>query len=297
MKKKPYRIVFYYLFVALRAFFNLFPYAFTVRFCRLLGRLIYYLLPRERQKIMANLRTAFGSEKTEKELAAIARAVFENYGMIAAETHMVHKIIPQMDRWITLEGKEIGDRALAQGRGIIAVVAHFGNWELMGGYLSMRGFPCTVIARKIYYEKYNLLLMQARAKMGLKIIYRDESPREMLKVLKNGTVLGIVADQDVESVDGVFVNFFGRPAYTPIAPVRFALATGAPIIPVFIIREGLRHRVIIEKPIEFTETGNKEQDLVTNTQKWVAVQESYIRRYPHLWVWNHKRWKTQKNKF
>lgn len=293
MKKKPYRIVFYYLLVTLRGFFNLFPYGVGVRVGRLLGRVIFYLLPKERNKTLTNLRFAFGDKKSDKELLSIARAVFENYGMIAGETQLVHKIKHSMDTWVDIQGKEIIDEALQKGQGVIGLVAHFGNWELMGGYLAMKGCPMTAIVRKIYYERYNRLLMEVREKVGVKTIYRDESPREMLKVLKNNGILVFAADQDVDAVDGVFVNFFGHAAYTPVAPVRFAMATGAPIIPAFIIREGLRHRAVIEQPIELHFTGNKEQDLINNTQKWVSVQEKYIRQYPHLWVWNHKRWKTR----
>ena len=295
MKNKRSRNFFYYPLVAVLALFNLLPYAVAVRLGRLLGRLAFYVAARERDKTLQHLRMAFGTEKSEKELYDIARGVFESYGMIAVETNLVHKIIPQIDRWISLEGKEIVDEALKKG-GIVGVVAHFGDWEFLAGYLATKGYPVTVIARKIYFDKYNDLVMKVREKMKVRTIYRDQSPRQMLKAVRDNGILGFVADQDVEAVDGVFVHFFGRPAYTPVAPVRFAMASGAPIIPAFIVREGLKHRVIVEKPIELTVTGDKEQDLLTNTQKWVAVQERYIRQYPHLWVWNHKRWKTQEVK-
>ena len=293
MKTKPYRIVFYYLLILIRGFFNLFPYQVGVWVGRLLGFVVFYLLRKERNKMIGNLKLAFGDQKSGRELRRIAREVFENYGMIAAETQLVHKIIPCFDRWADIEGKEILDLALKNGHGAIGLIAHFGNWELMGGYLATKGYPMVAVARKIYYEKYNQLLTQVREKLSVKTIDRDQSPRQMLQALKNNAVLVIAADQDVESLDGVFANFFGRPAYTPIAPVRFSMATGAPIIPAFIIREGFRHRIIIEKPIELTFTGNKELDLAVNTQKWVTIQENYIRRYPNQWVWNHKRWKTK----
>ena len=128
--------------------------------------------------------------------------------------------------------------------------------------------------------------------MKVQTIYRDASVRQMLNVFKENRMLGFVVDQDVESVDGVFVNFFNKPAFTPIAPVRFALSVGAPIIPVFIVREGMKHHMIVEPAIEISRTGNKEEDIRVNTQRWVDVQERYIRNYPHLWVWNHRRWKT-----
>ena len=235
---------------------------------------------------------AFGDEKKEAELAKIGEKVFEHYGQTLFELAMLDKIIPRFDDFVYATGYENFDKGLKAGKGIICAIAHFGNWEIMGGYTAMKGYPCTVIAKKIYFEKYNQLLVNIRDQMHVETIYRTDSVRNMLKVLKKNRMLGFVVDQDVDSVEGIFVNFFDRPAFTPIAPVRFATLTGAPIIPVFIIREGMRHHMIVEPAIELTQTENKEEDIKTNTQKWVAVQEKYIRQYPHLWVWNHKRWKT-----
>jgi KDO2-lipid IV(A) lauroyltransferase len=127
------------------------------------------------------------------------------------------------------------------------------------------------------------------------VIYRDESPRKMLKTLKKNWIVGIVADQDVDSVDGVFVNFFGHQAYTPSGPVALARASGAVLLPVFIIREGDGHTIAIDEPIELRDTDDKEADLIYNTQKWSNVVESYIRKYPDQWVWMHRRWKTKNN--
>ena len=127
--------------------------------------------------------------------------------------------------------------------------------------------------------------------MKVNTIYRDASVRDMLGVLKRNEILAFVADQDVSSVDGVCVDFFGSPANTPVAPARFSMSTGAVILPAFVIRDGLKHHVIVEAPVEIANTGNKEEDVKVNTQRWAAVQEKYIRRYPHLWVWNHKRWR------
>jgi KDO2-lipid IV(A) lauroyltransferase len=293
MKVKFYRPVLYYLLVAVRALFSLFPYRVGYSFGGTMGRLTFRLLPKEKEKTLSHLRLAFGGEKSEKELLATGQAVFENYGKTIAELCMIDKIIPRFDDFVSAQGYENFDRALSAGKGVVVTIAHFGNWELMGGYTAMKGYPCNVVARKIYFEKYDRLLVEVRTKLQLNNIYRDESVRKMLQVLKRNGMLGFVVDQDVETVEGVFVNFFGRHAFTPTAPVRFAVATGAPIIPVFIVREDLRHRMIVEPPIELVDTGDRERDLVTNTQKWVDVQEKYIRRYPHLWVWNHKRWKTQ----
>ena len=275
--------------------FGLLPYKLGFLFGGTIGKIIFHILPKEKKRTLSHLRLAFGNEKSEREIQKIGEAVFRHYGQTMAELLLIDKLLLRMDEFVSASGYEHFDKALAQGKGVVVTIAHFGNWELMGGYTALKGYPCTVIARRIYFEKYDQFLVDLRKKMKVQTIYRDASVRQMLNVFKENRMLGFVVDQDVESVDGVFVNFFNQPAFTPIAPVRFALSVGAPIIPVFIVREGIQHHMIVEPAIEISHTGNKEEDIRVNTQRWVDVQERYIRRYPHLWVWNHRRWKTKVN--
>lgn len=293
MKKKYYRNILYYALIFLRWILHCLPYHFGFWFSSQIGRGIFHVLIREKKRTLEHLRSAFGSEKNENEIKKIGEEVFQNYARGIFELSKLDKILTHFESFVEGQGYEHFDRALERKKGIIAAIAHFGNWEIMGGYSAYRGYPCTVIAKKIYFEKFNELLVSIRRKMKLDIIYRDSSPKTMLSILRKNGVLGFVVDQDISSVEGVFVNFFNRPAFTPTAPVRFSMISGAPIIPIFCVREGLKHRVIVESPIELTFTGDKEADIKNNTQKWVAVQERYIRQYPHLWVWNHRRWKTQ----
>ena len=290
-KKKFYRPILYGIFVALRAIFWPLPHRFGFVFAGFVGSAAFHLIGRERRKTLDHLAVAFPRLSSD-ELRKLGARTFRNYGYTVAELARVEKSTARFAPLVSIEGREHFDTALARGRGVIALTAHFGNWEILGGYLSLMGYPGSVIARRIYYGPYDRMLVELRSKMGLKTIYRDESPREALKALKENRVLGIVADQDVQTVDGVFVDFFGRPAFTPSAPARLALRTGAPIIPCMIVREGLRHRIVIEPPVELSRSGDEEKDILENTQKWVLVQERFIRQYPHLWVWNHKRWKT-----
>ncbi len=292
MKKKFYRDVLIALLLAVRRVFLIFPYCLGVAFGGSVGSLAFHLLGKEKNKTLSHLRMAFRDEKSEEEIQAIGQKVFEHYGKTLAELALLDKLIPRLDEYVTTEGYEHLDRGLAAGKGIIIATAHFGNWEIMGGYSALKGYPLTVIARKIYFDKYDRLLVAAREKMKVKTIYRDASVRAMLGVLKSNGILGFVVDQDVDFADGIFVDFFGRPAYTAVAPVRFAMTTGAPIVPAFVVRQGFRHHVIVERPIEIARTGNDDEDIRINTEKWVRVQEQYIRRYPDLWVWNHRRWKT-----
>jgi len=259
-----------------------------------LGRCAFYLLPKYRSLTIDNLTRAFANEKTPKEIRHIAIKVFENLGRNAAELINFPKITKgNVDRLVKIEGIDIVDKSFARGKGTIILAAHLGNWELTGLVFRIKDYPGRTIGKKIYFHKYDSWLNRLRRAQDINVIYRDESPRKMLRVLKDNLILGIVADQDVDSVEGVFVNFFGQRAYTPIGPVALAKVTGASIIPVFVARQGAHHRFIIEKPVELVDTGNKDADMVTNTQRWSDVVESYIRRYPEQWVWMHRRWKTK----
>ena len=295
MKFKLRRYFIYYIGRAVAFIFTIIPLKVGLAIASTLGTFVYYILPRYRQLTIDNLRFAFGNEKSEDELKGIAKRVFQNLGKNAVELVNLPKFNKaRMDKFVRFRNRERLDKAYEKGKGIIVLTAHFGSWELMAAALRENNCPGVTIGRRIYFKKYDDFLNKLRKSRDVEVIYRDESPRKMLKTLKANWIVGIVADQDVDSVDGVFVNFFGRLAYTPSGPVALAKASGAVLLPVFIIREGDWHTIAIDEPVELRDTGNKESDLIYNTQKWSNVVESYIRRYPDQWVWMHRRWKTKK---
>jgi KDO2-lipid IV(A) lauroyltransferase len=105
-------------------------------------------------------------------------------------------------------------------------------------------------------------------------------------------LLAILADVDTETM-GVFVDFFNRPAYTPAGPIVISQKTGAPLLPVFMVRQpDNTHLMIIEPALKLQATGQRQQDLIENTQRFTHIIETYIRRYPEQWIWMHDRWKT-----
>lgn len=259
------------------------------------GSVAYRILGPYRRIAVGNLTAVFGREKTPAEIDAIARRVFENQGRNAAEFFSFPKINARnIDRLVTARGMEHIRDGYRRGKGVIILTAHFGNWELLSAYLRIKDYPGVAIGKRIYFPKYDAFLNRLRKLHDVNVIYRDRSPKAMLQVLRSNRILGILADQDVDSVEGVYVDFFGRPAYTPVGPAALAMLTGAAVIPTFIIREGGRHVFIAEPRLEMVDTGDRKADLITNTQKWSSVVESYIRRYPDHWVWMHRRWKTQK---
>ncbi len=297
MKVRYRRYYLYYLARFAIFFFYLLPSNVGLFIAGKIGLLAYFILKEYRDITLRNLRGALGKERTEKELGRIARRVFENLSKNAFELVRSPRInTKNIDRIVEFENGEILDAAFAKGKGVIIITAHFGNWELMAATLRIKGYPGVTVGRRIYFDKYDRYLNRLRRSKDVNVIYRDESPRKILKVLKGNRIVGIVADQDVDSVEGVFVDFFGMSAYTPAGPAALAKVSGAALIPVFIVRKNGRHTLVIEKPIELDDTGDKDKDVVSNTQKWSSVVESYIRRYPEQWVWMHRRWKTKEKK-
>lgn len=293
MKYRFRRRLLYTLLLLLDGIFVLIPYNLALEAGRFFGWLSYVLLGRYRRLTKEHLRFAFGKSKSEKDISKIARAVFMNLAMGFTEILSLPKTKSRLDSIIDVKGIDILDGAFKEGHGVIALSAHFGSWELQPAYFAYKGYPVNVVARPIYYEKYNEWILFLRKGMGVNVIFRTDSPKKLLGLLKQNELVGILPDQDIDSIEGVFVDFFGKKAYTPVAPVKIALASGAPVIPIFIIRNKKRHTIIVEEPIRVEKGQDKEKAVLLYTQKWSSLVEHYIRKYPEQWVWMHRRWKTQ----
>ena len=269
------------------------PRSVTLTIGGWLGTLIFWLAPQQRELVCQQLQFSLDLS-SERRIRAIAKQCFENLGRNVLEFMQFPRInSKQIQQYVSFEGVQHVEQALAQGKGAIILTGHFGNWELLAASISATIAPLTPIVRKLRSPRLNALVSSYREQAGYATIDRDTGIRHALRCLKRNELLGIVADVDT-SVSGVFVDFFGRPAYTPYSPVAIALKTGTAILPTFIVRQpDGSHRAIIEPPLVLQRTDVKEKDLVINTQKFTKIIESYIRQYPAQWIWMHRRWKTQ----
>ena len=258
-----------------------------------LGALIFWLASQQRELACQQLRCSLNLPD-ERRIRVIAKQCFENLGKTVLEFMQFPRMnSKQIQQYVSFEGVHHAKQALAQGKGAIILTGHFGNWELLAASISATIAPLTPIVRELRSPRLNSLVSSYRERAGYATIDRDTGIRHALRCLKRNELLGIVADVDT-SVSGVFVDFFGRPAYTPYSPVAIALKTGAAILPTFIVRQSDgSHHAIIEPPLVLQRTDVKEKDLVINTQKFTKIIESYIRQYPTQWIWMHRRWKTQ----
>lgn len=294
MKHKPYRNLVYILIRALG--FLLYPLPLNAgrKAGAFIGRLVFRILQKERKKTLEHLKFAYDAEKTDKEIEDIALRLFSNLGKNAVEWISYPKLTKEwFDKHVVFHNRERIFEAHKKGRGVIVLASHFGNWELLAASLNHIGCYGELIVRKIYIEGLNRFFVKMREHTGNSVTYRDESPKKVLRILRNGGYIGVLADQDVASVEGVFVDFFGKPAYTPAAPVKLAMKTDAALMPMFLVRNGDKFDFFVEPPIKLGMTGDLERDVLVNTAIWTGVLERYIRKYPDHWVWMHRRWKTK----
>jgi KDO2-lipid IV(A) lauroyltransferase len=159
--------------------------------------------------------------------------------------------------------------------------------------MSLYGFPMTVIGTALKDERINEIVVNFRAAHGSEPVERGKETFKLIKTLKSGGGVAMLIDQDTR-VKSRFVNFFGMPASTPAGAALMALKTGAAVVPVVIhLGDDFLQHVEVLPEVEVIRTGDEEEDLIVNTQRFTDILEAHIRKYPSQWVWMHERWKTK----
>lgn len=248
-----------------------------------------------RKTTFENLNSVFGETKNKKEIKKIAVEVFENIGKNSVDVARLGKLTPsKIDQIAKAEGVDYLDSAYRRRKGVIILTGHIGNFELLAAYLSLKGYKLSVIGRKLYDPRLDKLLVKNRESVGIENISSSEDVKKMIKVLKTGRSLGVLVDQDSTRVKGIFVDFLGIPARTPVGPAFLHLKLGSPIIPLAILRNKKeKYKIIIKPALELEPTGDKDRDIKDLTQRYTRILEEIIRDHPCQWVWMHKRWKTK----
>ncbi len=263
-----------------------------------IGRLFYRVLPRYRNLAAANLEIAF-PEKEKEYRSRVSEESFVLMGQGCADSiWFVTRSVRKRKDFITLEGKANLDRAIGSGRGVIGVTAHLGIFTVLGGALASYGYSTNYILRTPRDEKLTNILGRGLRIQGVRPIFTKPAVRcveESISGLRHNEILIILIDQDMGEA-GVFVKFFGRAASTPVGPVIFSLRTGAKIIPMFMVRENHRHKLIIYPAFELLDGENIENTILDNTQRLTSLVENIIREYPRQWSWIDRRWKTKPQK-
>ena len=224
----------------------------------------------------------------------LVREVFVQIGLTGVESLWARKHVNSvniLDRF-PVDGTDEAQKALAEGRGVLAFTPHLGNWELFGGCMAVRMGGLCALARPTNNPLVERYTTRLRQDLGIDVLSTRDGVRPMIAALRAGKPLAILIDQHVNRAF-VPATFFGRPAATTAVVASLGLRLNAPVFAAYSLREGrsFRHHGHVEGPIELVRTGDNEADPLANTQRFNDLLEQIVRRRPEQWLWTHRRWK------
>ncbi len=286
----------YGLFRALAFVLSFIPLSGCYKMADFFGAFAFRVLGIRRGIMLQNLRSAFGSGKSESELYAIAEASMRNLLKLALEFIRTPQVSKNPERYIEPPDMSPLLDAVAKHGNFIAVVSHFGNWEWLAIPLKPFGLFTHAIGRPLKNPYLYRYIKKTREAANLKNIDKAGAVGESIRVLKQKGILAVLIDQH-ESRGAVWVDFFGRKASTSTLPAMLALKYGCPVLPAFFYRnENGCSRIQYGPAFPLIRSGHLQEDLLANTQQYVSKIEEEIRKRPGDWLWAHRRWRKPKER-
>lgn len=274
-------------------FFSLMPLRLALAMGRGLGWVYGSVLRYHRQDALEALSRAF-PESSPAERRRIVRRMYANLGMNVVETaRMAHVSVDDLKSVMDWDPDSPARDTLANGKGLLVLTAHMGNWDLLCSVAPRFGYPTTIITKQLRHKGLNDYWMATRARFGLKFVPAHQSYRLCLTALRKNEIVGFILDQNMIRDEGIFVDFFGKSACTTPGLAYMSAQSGAAVVPVFMIREAHgRHRVRLLPAIP-PPPDRKPETIRDYTQRYTRVVEDMIRQNPDQWIWIHRRWRTQ----
>jgi len=260
-----------------------------------IGWVAYAALGRLRRVGFRNLELAFPEWTPERRVRTL-RLLYRNLGWLLAEFCQMPRYTPESaSRFIRYQGLENYLMARGKGKGVLVLTGHLGAWELSSFYHSLMEYPMAMVIRRLDNPLVDEFVNRIRCLHGNRVIHKDDFARGLIASMRGGETVGFLMDTNMTPPQGVFVSYFGVMACTASGMARVAAKTGAVVVPGFLLWEETEKKYVLHfgEELAVVNTGDSEQDAVTNTSAFTAVIESYVRRYPDQWLWLHRRWKTR----
>ena len=283
--------MYYYLLYKIGQFIALIlPLRLGYKLAVFVSDLHYIFARQDRVNVTANLKVIF-PEKSEQEIRRIRLETSRNFAKYLVDFFRFSKIdMDYIKKNIRVENAHYLDECLSKGKGAIALSAHIGNWELGAVVIALMGYPFLAVALPHKHKKVNDFFNSQRESKGVKVIPFGKAVRQCLDSLRENKIVALVGDRDF-SEKGLVLDFFGKPTFLPVGVAAFALKTGAPIVPAFMVRDNDDSFILkFERPIEYTPTENRDNDLVEIIKSYKFIIEHYIRKYPDQWYMFKKFW-------
>jgi KDO2-lipid IV(A) lauroyltransferase len=255
-----------------------------------IGSLFFTLFADAREPLRANLRHVMRGASA-KEIDAAARQTLRNHLKNYYDFFRATRLSDaEIKRMIEVHGLDNLQRALAKGKGVIFITAHFGNLDIVGKAFALNGQHVTIPAEHVKPEVLFQEIVKVRSSDTMKIIPVDGPLLALVRALKRKEIIGLASDLDITQ-SGIVVNFFDAPAQLPDGYAQLALKTGAPILPAFSLRRAdNRFEAYAEPALELTNTGDFQKDVRVGVEQVVGVMEKWIGAHPDQWVMFHRIW-------
>ena len=247
-----------------------------------------------RRVVDDNLSRAF-PDRSAAWRAQVARQSYRHLGRVAISTFRLSRLTPdRVVAFTEIEGVELLEEVASEGNGVVLLTGHFGNWEIGGAAVACRGFPLDVVVRPQNNPLFDRVLTQARERIGMNLVPRAHSTRTLLRSLRKGRMVGMLADQNARQA-GVMVEFFGIPSSTARGPALLSLRTGAPMLLGVAFHDPTSkppYRLFVER-ITAPRTGDLDDDIRELTAAHARALEQYVTSAPEQYLWQHRRWPPQ----
>lgn len=267
----------------------------------IMGDIGYLFWKRHSANAVSNMRRVMGESADWRVVKETARDSFRNYFKTMVDfLRFPHLSLSQINSAISSQqGWDDLDKALARGKGVLALSAHLGNWDMAGPLLGNLGVPVYAVADTFEPKRIDDIINGARERAGLRIIKLEtHSLRQIFTALKKNEIVLLLVDKP-EPDEGVPVQFFGETAYLPAGPAAIVLKTRSALMFGYCARRrGDKTFTGVLEPIEYEHllTGEKEKDIQIITQQIVSRMEEVIRRYPDQWYMFRQMWpRTHRN--
>ncbi len=269
------------------------PDAFVDLLARRIGDLSYLLSKSWRASVDSNIAHVLDEAPGSARVRRTTRSIFQTNALnVATILRGPHQSPQQLLQGIQVARGDwrIVEEAMAKGAGVIVLTAHLGSFDTMGSAISARGFPIAAITTKTTNRFTFEFISFLRAAHKLKLVEASSAGvREAIEWVRAGNVLCLLSDRDF-FLNGEQVDFFGEPTTLPIGAVRIARDTGATIVPMFTIRHGRKHALMIEQPFVVERTTDRADDVRIGMQRVIAALQGAIEIAPEQWVMFQQVW-------
>ena len=245
----------------------------------------YWTTPVLKRHLRANLsRVLAETGRSQDELENLVKEGYLNFGRYLHELYFIPRIDQNfLKLHLEVRGRENLDQAFGQGRGVISLTAHLGNWELAGIFTALLGYPITAVALPHRGQVMNHFFMRRRKVKGVKVAVLGKQTKRLITALRQNEMVALLGDR---AFGPPYLNlkFFGKTALLPAGPAQLAVKLGSPIVPGFLVRENEKYIFFFEPPI-YPDLKKDGLDAVNDlAERGIVCLEKYIGAYPSQWL-------------